>query len=816
MISKFVARPLASYSLAVVASCALLATAASAQTGRITGKVTEGASGQPVQSVIVVARSPQGTAVAGATSGIDGSFAIERVPAGIYNVEAARIGYGKSTRTRIAVINGQATEVSIAMSPIPMQGEAVVVTGTRREERITDATASIGVVDGQVIEQKQEPTVFGALRQLKGVDFFETGLVQQQVSARGFVSPFTSNMLLLIDNRLSSLPGVGAPIPGLVLATKNDIRQVEVVLGPSSALYGANAGAGVVNIITKDPREYPGQSLEVTAGNQNILRIGVRSSGILSDLFGYKVSAETYTGKDFERYNFFPVRNPTTGAVIYTANDSSVVNNNVDIKTFGGSLYFYPVSGARVVYSGGFTRSNFINLSNIGRLQGDDWDLYYHQLRTNLDNFFGFGSLFLQGYYTGNSAGKTYNIDNAAQQQIPVIFGGPGKSRSDAIAAATFVDKSSRLDFEAQHTVGFLQQHFFTTGVQWRRSKPVSNGTYLSDSPGNPAISIDETGAYAQYENQMVPNLRLTLTGRYDHNSDFGNFFSPKAALSYGMGDQNVRVTYNRAFNAPPIQVEYAQSFIRRQSGLDIWLRGAHKGFEFVNLTPGGAVPAPIAAIKPAEITSLEAGYRGTWFDRLFVDVAAYQSNYKNFITSPLVINDAAHGIFVKDDNGAARREVTLTYFNYGELDITGVDVGAQLALNSMFSVSGAMSYQHPDSTFKNPRTGVAKPSFNAPQHKYHGAIDARDWFKVGTYAEAAYTHVSNFNFISAQAYSTGPVPAYDVVDLNAGIPLSFITSTNARLGIAVKNVFDKKHIEVPGSPILGRLIMGTFSIDYR
>ncbi len=816
MLSTVVARTVASACVAVLACCPLVAAVASAQTGRITGKVTEASGGQPIPQVTVVARSPQGTAVAGATSGADGAFAIEKVPAGVYNVEAARIGYGKSARPRIAVIVGQATEVMIVMSPVALEGAAVVVTGTRREERVTDAPASIGVIDGQVIEQKQEPTVFGALRTLKGVDFFETGLVQQQVSARGFVSPFTSNMLLLIDNRLSSLPGVGAPIPGLVLATKNDIRQVEVVLGPSSALYGANAGAGVVNIITKDPREYPGQSVEVTAGNRDILRIGVRSSGILSDMFGYKVSAESYTGKDFERFNFFPVRNPSTGVTVYTANDSSVVNHNIDIKTFGGSLYFYPMSGARVVYSGGFVRSNFINLSNIGRLQGDDWDLYYHQLRTNLDNFFGFGSLFLQGYYTANSAGKTFNIDNAAQQQIPAIFGGPGKSRDDAITAATFVDKSSRLDLEAQHTVGFLQQHFFTTGVQFRRSKPVSNGTYLSDSPGNPAIQIDETGAYGQYENQMVPNLRLTLTGRYDHNSDFGNFFSPKAALSYGIGDQNVRVTYNRAFNSPPIQVEYAQSFIRRQSGLDIWLRGAHKGFEFVNLAPGGAVPAPIAAIKPAEITSVEAGYRGTWFDRLFVDVSAYQSTYKNFITSPLVINDAAHGIFVKDDAGAARREVTLTYFNYGQLDIKGVDVGAQLALNNMFSVSGAMSYQHPDSAFKNPRIGVAKPSFNAPQHKYHGALDARDWWMMGTYAGVAYTHVSNFNFISAQAYSTGPVAAYDVVDLNAGIPLSFIPSANARLGIAVKNLLDKKHVEVPGSPILGRLIMGTFSIDYR
>src|SRR5205823_11081401 len=128
------------------------------------------------------------------------------------------------------------------------------------EERVTDAPASVAVVEATTIEERKEPTVFGALRDLKGVDFFETGLAQQQVSARGFVSPFTSNMLLLIDNRLSSLPGVGAPIPGLVPASQNDVRPVEAVLGPRSALYGANAGTGVLNFLTQDPREYPGPS----------------------------------------------------------------------------------------------------------------------------------------------------------------------------------------------------------------------------------------------------------------------------------------------------------------------------------------------------------------------------------------------------------------------------------------------------------------------------------------------------------------------------------------------------------------------------
>ncbi len=796
---------------------AVFAPLAAQERGRIVGRATDVQSGEGLAAVQIVARGIQGSVLTGTTTRSDGAFTLQPLPAGEYTVEAQRIGYAKSNRTRVVVREGEATTVSMALSSIATQGQAIVVTGARREERAIDAPVSIAVVEGETIAERQEPTVFGALKAVPGVDYFETGLAQQQISARGFVSPFTSDVLLLIDNRLSSLPGVAKPIAGLLLATQNDIRQVEVVLGPASALYGAGAASGVVNVITKDPREYPGQSVQITVGTHDLFRVGVRSAGMLGENFGYKLSGERYTARDFETSNQFVVRNDS-GRTLFSIADTGVARPQINDEAISGSLYFYPASGARVVYSGGLTRATFINLSNIGRLQGDGWDIYYHQLRANIDNVLGLGSLFIQGYYTGNSAGHTYNIDAATQDRIPTAFGGPGLTRGDAIARETFIDKSSRIDFEIQHGVSFNGTQHLTTGVQWRRSRPNSEGTYLSDGPGLPSIRVDETAAYAQYENEMVPHLRFILAGRADHNTDYGSFVSPKAGVTYTTGDRSWRLTYNRAFDSPPLQVEHALSVLSTNyagTHLPLILRGAYQGFQFVNIAGGAPLP-PIGPLKPVDITSIEAGFKGAVFGSLVADATIYRSRFKNFIAGPLPINDPAHGIFVADGNGGARREITLTYFNYGELGVWGGDLGLQLPLTRMVALSGAASYERPDDEFKNGRAGVAKPSFNAPLHKYHAGITADGWWRPGSYAELNFSHVSRFDFVAAQAYGTGPVPTYDVVDVNAGIPLPMLTFASVRAGIAIKNLLDKRHVELPGAPVLGRVLMATFSTDYR
>lgn len=313
--------------------------------------------------------------------------------------------------------------------------------------------------------------------------------------------------------------------------------------------------------------------------------------------------------------------------------------------------------------------------------------------------------------------------------------------------ARTGIGKSKRYDLEMQHNFNINKHHFFTWGAQWRRSEPNSGGTYLSD--GEELIKVDESGLYLQYENQMLENIRLTLTSRYDTHSDFDARFSPKAALVYRFQSHNFRITYNKAFTSVPTQPLYSKNFIMtHESGLEIWLRGCRNGFTFINLA-GGEVPAPIKPAEPLEAVSTEIGYKGIFANKLFLDLSYYHTYMKNFISSPVMINDPANGIFAVDSKGNMLQEITLTYLNYGEISVDGFDIGAQLYLTDMLSLHGSFSYAKPGD-FKNSLAGIAPPSYNAPEKKYKGGISYKNWWHAGTYTELSWRRIDSYFFTGA------------------------------------------------------------------
>jgi outer membrane receptor for ferrienterochelin and colicins len=773
--------------------------------GRLRGHVTDAQSGQPVQAARVVVRTSLGNVITGAITDDSGAYVIASLPAGTYSVEASRLGYERQSQFDVRVAVNEERVLDFQLTVVALQAGKVVVTSARRVERVADSDASVSIVDGERVGQRTEATVFGSLKTVKGLDYFEAGLGQQQVNARGFVNPFTTNVLVLVDNRLAALPGLGTVLPGLVTASQNDVAQVEVVTGPTSALYGANAGNGVVNVVTRDPRQSSGASMSITAGERDLRKVDARVSGMLGERAGYKLAAGSYQANDFERRNAF-----SSGAI--TALDDP--DFRIDNRSVNGSLYLYPAAGSRLVYSGGLTRANYVNLTVVSRLQLRDWEAWYHQLRANFDDLSGFGSLFVQGYYTGNDAGDSYYLDVYTRSMLP-LPAGQALPPDAAMQRARFVDRGRRYDLEAQHTIQFGGKHFVTSGAMWRRTLPNSGGTYLVDGPGDPGVRIDETGVYAGYDNLVLPRTKLTLVARYDTHSDHGARFSPKAAVAYSVTpDHVVRASYNKAFNSPNIYLLYARSQVGRSGTYDVFIRGNRDGVRFVN-TAGGATPSTLPGLEPLNIDSYELGYRGTFAQRLFVDAAVYRTDYRNYISKEATVSSPQDSVFVLDPTtGQPLREITRTYVNYGELPVLGTDLSAQWLVTPRFSVNGSFSYQDPG-TFRKPILGLSAPPFNAPTHKSKGGIAYRDWWRVGSYAELSGQHVSSYYFQSSLAYLTGVIPTYDVVDADLGVPLPWVTVAGTRLGVSVKNLLDRRHFEVPGGATLGRVASLTLTLDW-
>lgn len=234
-------------------------------TGVIRGRVTE-AGGQPLPDVqIAVTGTPLG-----AISGANGSYTISNVPAGAHEITARRIGYGRGVRS-VTVTTGGDERVDFQLSPAASQLEAVVVTGTAgavEKRTVGNAITQLDVAD---LTQKTNVETVTEVLQAKtpGLTISPgsgTLGTASDIVIRGY-SSFTANRPVVYidgvrmntDSTYNFTPsGSGAsPFTGqrtsaLDLINPDDIESIEVIRGPAaSTLYGADAAAGVIQIITK-------------------------------------------------------------------------------------------------------------------------------------------------------------------------------------------------------------------------------------------------------------------------------------------------------------------------------------------------------------------------------------------------------------------------------------------------------------------------------------------------------------------------------------------------------------------------------------
>ena len=157
--------------------------------------------------------------------------------------------------------------------------EAQVISASRRPQPIRQAPATVYVVKGEDI-QPGVYTLWDALRGVPGVDVMSNRTMYGAVSIRGLNKALNNRTLVLLDGKTvldGDLNRINWEAIPVVL---QDIDRIEVVEGPASAHYGANAINGVINIITKTPEQLQGVKLGYTTGE---LRTQLGSF-----LFGYK------------------------------------------------------------------------------------------------------------------------------------------------------------------------------------------------------------------------------------------------------------------------------------------------------------------------------------------------------------------------------------------------------------------------------------------------------------------------------------------------------------------------------------------------
>jgi len=151
-------------------------------------------------------------------------------------------------------------------------GEPVTTSATGQPQRATDVPAAMEIVPATAIRRSGAIDLPGVLKRVSGVDVLQWGTDDADVSVRGYNQAFSPRLLVLVDGRQVYNDQYGYTPWTAVPVELSAIRQIEVVKGPNTALFGANAVSGVINIITYNPLYDDVNAISVTGGTQGTIR----------------------------------------------------------------------------------------------------------------------------------------------------------------------------------------------------------------------------------------------------------------------------------------------------------------------------------------------------------------------------------------------------------------------------------------------------------------------------------------------------------------------------------------------------------------
>ena len=705
----------------------------------------------------------------------------------------------------------------------------VVITSLLRPEKITRAPASIQVLTTKDINRFARSNTFELISKLQGVEFTRYGVDGTTFNARGLNSAFNNKILQIVDGRISTaaLSG-GLPVFNNGSTIKDDIQQMEIVLGPQTALYGPNAHNGVFNTITKDPRLLQGTSVSLSAGSQYQFSGRLRHAQKINDHWAWKVTGEYATGKDFNFIDSVYVGTPP----------KAIPEHNVDFdfRHLRGEahLYYNINPKTEIIVSSGTSSNDFLQVTTSGRNQMKALTYSFLQARFKSPRFYA------NIYNTWGNLGKSYVIPAYTQlfwmrTQPGPLFLPPDEAEQFALNSARFKEKSRRFNADFQYNTNFQKAGLFlVVGLDFENVRPnTDNGTTLVGESN--AISVSQIGGVVQLEKKVLNDMRLIGALRFDNNDNFKNMLAPKLTIVKDLKQGSIRLGWAKAYALPSIQNQYAS--IR-----DFFFGNGGKGISYIpnnsniNNTSSITTTQPL---KAEEVMTWELGYKGKLAPKLWVDANTYYGTSKNFITPSLPVFGRAlsvNGIEVTHNPmfaGTVNNDILqgasfFTFFNYGKAKIYGLDLGVNYSLFP--SVDLALKYSWLNAEFdendanKDGVISQEEKSLNAPNHRGMAMLTFENLFKDRVALSFGARVVQKYNFYSGNQvgsdegagtrtppknFNHGPLGGFSTFDFSA----EYRWSKNVFFNFNVTNIFNTKQIEFVGSPSIGRLAMASIKV---
>ena len=746
--------------------------------------------------------------------------------------------------------------------------EVVVVTASKVESTLINAPATMSVVTNETINNSAAQNYGDLLRSVPGVNVIQTSARDINLASRQATGTLENTQLALLDGRSIYLDFFGMILWDFVPSSAAEIKQIEVVRGPASAVWGANALTGVVNIITKSPREAAGNNLAFTGGlfsrdagsttgegSGNSFGVSGSIARAPNDHWSYKISAGYYNSDAFPRpAGQIPViADPrVAGAQCSVSTLPNGIQVGAGRDCVGGG--FYPLddspsapgqfgtrfqnsgtsqpkvdirvdqdmsNGARITYGLGFAGTEGIVHTGIG-----PFDI-------QSGSYMSYGKLnFSKG------ALKINLFANLVDAEAPNLL------LPDPLTGAPLQlnFKTQTYDLELGHSKVIAGKHILSYGGNARR-----NNFDITITPNSE--DRNEFGAYLQDE-IFFDKFRFAIGGRVDK---FGNIddpvFSPRLSAMFKPAQAHAfRISYNKAFRSPSTINNFLEANI--VSPIDLSGLGPLLPPPF---RPAVATPFPLIvravgsdipieghvrpAMKEESLTAYEVSYTGTFADKTTIGIAFYINDRDDNINfSPLPANfdpytpanpppgwNARFGpvfgpILIATLAGLPPQlggpivfpRTAFTYLNLGPLRNRGMELSIDHRFSNSVTAFANYSWQDDpevkDSDNPFPTGELGLP----PTNRFNAGLNYNDDRFLGTVA-VNYTDGAFWSDVLNAPYH-GFTDSYTMVNASFGVKWS-----NGKITTSVKatNLFNEDIQQHVFGDILKRSIVGELRLKF-
>ncbi len=689
--------------------------------------------------------------------------------------------YVPFTRSALATaLVGCGLSLSVFAETTPVNLDAMVVSASGFEQKITDAPASISVISQEDLQQKRYNNLAQALGDVEGIDIGQgTGKTGGlNISIRGMDSKYS---LILIDGRRQNAAGNVTPNGFGETSTSfmpplSAIERIEVIRGPMSTLYGSDAMGGVINIITKKVASEWSGSITQDYTYQEDRDFGdtrntsIYASGPLIDgLLGLQVRGSLFNREESDlTYG--------NGIEVSKRGPSPVEGRNSNV---GARLSFTPhenhdfgldVERGRQVYNNdecqlgtldGLNR-NCDAAATTANGYSDELRFEREQIALTHTARLGFGTL---------DSSLMHNTTETFGRTIPGNVIGNDSGIPGTLIGDDRDLETTNLVFDTKLVAPIGDSHIATVGGQWWKAE-MTDGIALDD------FEQKTWAMFAEDEWRLRDDLALTLGARYDDHEAFGGHVSPRAYLVWNTTENwTMKGGISRGYRTPD-------------------LNELHSGINGVT-GQGTIITIGNPDLDPETTTSTEFG---AYYDNLSgfnANATLFHNEFKDKIATGDPVADPLCG---GNAGGTCSQQI-----NVDEAVTQGLELAGSWEFAPAWTLSA--NYTYTDSEQKSGEN-KGEPLTNTPEHLANAKLNWQTtdrlnlWVKTEYRGERARFTSKYENLANANGSNSTNQSIYDTLGKNTKaytlfhLGGSFRASESVTFNAAIYNLLDKDFVD--------------------